>query len=146
MSHALLDDFTQYMGLDSLPLDDNGEALLVFDNRLPVLIRFDFDQGLLTFDAELGRASGQRNLVMQTLLEAASQWRELDVWFSIEPDSRSFHIHRRTRLADFPALQQSLESFVEAADGWQQLITASASVEQEQPSTVDQKPTAGVRV
>ncbi|WP_263079316.1 type III secretion system chaperone [Endozoicomonas sp. Mp262] len=136
MKNTLLEEFSQYMGLDDFKLDENNETLLVFDEKLPVLLHFDFEKALLTLDADLGRP-GQQNKIqlMETLMEAANMWRELDIWFSIQPDSKAIHVHRRAVLGSFPEFQQTLESFVEVANHWLRLINLD-------PSAVSEKAAA----
>ncbi len=133
---ALLEEFSRYMGFDHFTLDENGEALLVFEDELPVLLHFDIDSGLLTFDGDLGRPNQFSAELMQTLLQAANQWRELDLWFSIQSDSKAIHIHRRTQIGLFPEFQQALESFVQIASQWRQLINNTRSLKSEEQSRV----------
>lgn len=152
MINALLEEFAQYMGLEQFKLDENNEALLFFDEKLPVLLHFNVEQRLLTLDADLGRSSQDKTRLMQTLLEASSLWRELNIWFSLDPQTRSFHIQRQAVLSDFPEFQQTLEDFIDVASKWARLISASQAElnkqkqQPEQSELVQPAPMMGIPV
>ena len=122
----LLDEFARYMGLDDFSLDQNNEALLYFDETLPLLLHFDPTHKLLTFDATLGPAQ-DKTTFSAIALSAAGQWRELNLWFSVSQDSDAFHVYRVIPFSTFQQLLPELEAFIKAASHWQQLAKSASS-------------------
>ncbi len=123
---TLLADLGRTVGLEQLKLDENNYCCIVFDEKYYVSLDYDDSMGAVTLSCDLGKPDAKRlEELYGRLLQVNYFWKETNNE-TMSLDGKRGHIFQLMHLSvanlDLSRFQERLESFINSAEAWSNII------------------------
>ncbi len=128
---TLLADLGRTVGLKELKLDENNYCCIVFDEKYYVSLDYDDSMQVVALSCDLGKPDDKRlEDLYGRLLQVNYFWKETNnVTMSL--DGKRSHIFQLMHLPvaniDLSGFQERLESFINSAEAWSNIIQMSGA-------------------
>ncbi|NRD71742.1 CesT family type III secretion system chaperone [Shewanella sp. VB17] len=137
--NAILRNFGNSIGLTDLILKDN-KVSLSFDDALIVNMKYQAEQELLTFEAQISVSETLDDPLLRALLAFNYHWAEHQLFFGLNLDTQHLCLYQHVDISqiDYDQFEMVLAEIVSQAEKWAELLNLedeTALLEQQPHST-----------